>query len=422
MTRAYIWIIQLLCMFQKVVADDSYKDIVKLRQQLLKSYDKQINPLAFNERHGIKKRISITVSLRRANDFDEVKGQLSATVFISINWQDFSLTWKDEPLYKDIHLVQFSSTEIWLPNIILENAMDNDAMFITDQSQGFMLTGTPNGVINLSSTRVLTSRCRPNLKYFPFDHHVCDFSFLFMDAYGPWTNVTYDVNIPSATDDIMEPTDQWYVKQRYPQLVAIQQGSHIKVAKFPFFLKRKYVFVVTNLIIPTYVLVILNVIVFFISPGSGERISFSTTVLLALSVYMSIVTTYIPKHTDPLPLLNYFFLMKFIYSTSITLSTIFTGYVAENKKYYRKLCKGMNSISMFCRLRKQRLKQLFITVETDMDSDETRCKFNRKEAMEKYEDTNISSIQIYNALDRFFLTFFLIVAIFETIIAFIIYN
>lgn len=420
-----MWIIQLL-IFQKIAAEiDTYKDIVRLRQHLLKSYDKQINPFAFyDQKNGMNNRISISFSLRRVNDFNEVKGQLSATVIISINWQDLSLSWKNEASYKDIRLVQFSSKEIWIPNIILENAMDNNVMFILDESREFLLSVNPSGIVNLSFTRVLISRCKPNLKYFPFDQHQCYFSFLTMDSYDPITNITYEPKIPNDIKDIMEPTDQWYVKQRYPEIESIKHRSTINIVKFPYFLKRKYVFVVTNLIIPTYVLVILNVIVFFIPAGSGERIAFSTTVLLALSVYMSIVTTYIPKHTDPLPLLNYFFLMKFIYSTCITLSTIFTGYVSEKKELYRKICKWMSLISMFCRSRKKKLKQLFIRVETNMDFVETKSDFNDRDAMEKYGDMNIqfSSIQIYDELDRFFLSFFLIVALFETIIAFIIYN
>ncbi|XP_021357670.1 uncharacterized protein LOC110453148 [Mizuhopecten yessoensis] len=56
---------------------------------------------------------------------------------------------------------------------------------------------------------------------------------------------------------------------------------------------------VCNTLVPTCIIGLLNVLVFLIPAESGERVSFSITVLFAMAVFMTIVTDSLPSNSEP---------------------------------------------------------------------------------------------------------------------------
>ncbi|OWF48895.1 Neuronal acetylcholine receptor subunit alpha-7 [Mizuhopecten yessoensis] len=69
----------------------------------------------------------------------------------------------------------------------------------------------------------------------------------------------------------------------------------VMVIKF----QRRPLFAILNLLIPIVVIGVLNVFVFLLPPEPGERSAFGVTVLLAMAVFLSIVSDKLPSTSEP---------------------------------------------------------------------------------------------------------------------------
>ena len=82
--------------------------------------------------------------------------------------------------------------------------------------------------------------------------------------------------------------------------------------------KRKPTFLVINVVIPVVFLSLLNPVVFILPHESGERVTFSVTMLLSFTVFENVIGDNIPK-TSPMPLLCNYVVIVFCVSGIITL-------------------------------------------------------------------------------------------------------
>ncbi len=69
-------------------------------------------------------------------------------------------------------------------------------------------------------------------------------------------------------------------------------------------IRRKPLYYVFNLVIPCIVLTVINLLVFYLPPESGEKVSLGVTMLLALTVFLLIVADAIPPQSNSIPLIG----------------------------------------------------------------------------------------------------------------------
>ena len=127
---------------------------------------------------------------------------------------------------------------------------------------------------------------------------------------------------------------------------------------FLFTLKRKPNYIILNVFLPISFLCIWNILVFLLPTESGERISYSITVMLSIAVYMTIVSSALPKSSEPVPLISYFTMICLALSALITIVAVMnirlfykaSGDVPDLLLYiYQKL-----SFSSNCRCKKRK--------------------------------------------------------------------
>jgi hypothetical protein len=95
-------------------------------------------------------------------------------------------------------------------------------------------------------------------------------------------------------------------------------------------MKRRPAFAVINIVLPMIFMVVLNLLVFVLPVESGERLSFSITVLLAIAVFMTLVGDNLPKTSKPTAILSYFLL------TDLVLSSLICFFVILGLCFYHK--------------------------------------------------------------------------------------
>lgn len=86
--------------------------------------------------------------------------------------------------------------------------------------------------------------------------------------------------------------------------------------------QRHASFVVINVIVPIVCMAFFSTLVFLIPVDSGERISYTISVLLTIAIFLTVMGEYVPKTSNPLPLLSYYLLAVLVTNVWIALCNI----------------------------------------------------------------------------------------------------
>ena len=76
-----------------------------------------------------------------------------------------------------------------------------------------------------------------------------------------------------------------------------------------FFIGRRPTYFVVFSIVPCMIIGMLVLVSFFIPAESGERIGLCATILLAVSVYLLVVTEQLPEQSETLPLIGVYYIV-----------------------------------------------------------------------------------------------------------------
>lgn len=153
------------------------------------------------------------------------------------------------------------------------------------------------------------STCNIDVTYFPFDEQVCTMKF------GSWTFVVTDLDID--TEKKATFSDK-YVKSAEWDLIRASKKKNTQFyecCRIPFadvtvemVIRRKPLFYAFNLITPCMIMLSMILLGFFLPPESGERITLSITVLLAMAVFLQLVAESLPRNSETIPLLGKFYI------------------------------------------------------------------------------------------------------------------
>ena len=91
---------------------------------------------------------------------------------------------------------------------------------------------------------------------------------------------------------------------------------------FTIHMKRKVLYYIFNLIIPTTIIVTFILVGFCLPPITGERVTLNITVLLTMTVFLNIASNTLPSTSDSIPLLGDYYLILMIQNCFAILATV----------------------------------------------------------------------------------------------------
>lgn len=100
---------------------------------------------------------------------------------------------------------------------------------------------------------------------------------------------------------------QWWVvgSQVVPTLTrSTLEDLTFSAVEFHIQLKRKSFYHMMYMVIPSFVLSLIALLMFWLPPESGEKVSLGTTVFLAFSVLMFSLSDDLPESSDTVPFLG----------------------------------------------------------------------------------------------------------------------
>ena len=160
------------------------------------------------------------------------------------------------------------------------------------------------------SPSTFTSTCKIDITYFPFDRQICHLK------YGSWAYDAAGIDMRADSNPVI--TAQYINSSEWEVIEGTKSRNAVKYACCPYpyidvtvklVLKRKPLYYIFNVITPCLVLAVTILFGFFLPPESGERISLTITILLAVAVFLQLVSDSLPRNSDSIPILAVFYMV-----------------------------------------------------------------------------------------------------------------
>lgn len=187
----------------------------------------------------------------------------------------------------------------------------------------------PDGNCSWLAPVTLLAQCKIKVARFPFDKQECPSEF------GSWTYALDEINVTAKKeladiDDFIE-NGEWklleYSLKRDQQNYS--NGNTYPSVTFRLRIQRRPLYYTLNLIIPCTLISILAFLSFVLPTNHGERVSLVITVLLAMSVYMLIVSSSLPQTSDAIPVVGKYFLSIIVLTALCLFVTCFVAKVGD---------------------------------------------------------------------------------------------
>ncbi|XP_069133742.1 neuronal acetylcholine receptor subunit alpha-3-like [Argopecten irradians] len=410
----------------------THTDIIRLHKNLTQDYNIYVRP-TFNQSEPTN--IKVSFFLLSIKELDEKTGKLAIVGFFLLSWTDFQLQWNLSE-YDNTYTIFLSKESVWKPEIVLVNPYEEIKPLGYD---GQNIRAVYNGEVYWIPVNVYESTCAIDVTYYPFDNQTCAITF---------SSVSYAQSELQFTAESNQSNLLYFYENGLWEVT--KNEVHIDNYASPSItlmlgLKRRPIFHLLNTVIPLSIIGLLNVLVFLLPAESGERIGFSITVLLAMAVFMTIVTDSLPSNSEPsVPLLCYFLLFDLGTNVVITVCAIL-GLHFHHKSYIQKVPNWLCCIvcGRYClnktdRNNSENLSPDHSSQEEIKDTHEegsvlklptiyhgkndiTDVNTNKSQAFSKKHNLEISWKDVASFLDKLFFFLFFAILIIKNIVVFMIF-
>lgn len=284
----------------------TYNDVLKLHNDLFRNYNPYIRPVTNQDRTVL---VNMSVNIFALQDLDEVSGTLHLSALLKLKWYDEILTWNPAP-YGDITSFTIPQPNAWNPDIVIHNSV-NGVDIIGNPDMQLRITSLGFVIMELA-TEIKTS-CNIDIDRFPFDTQICSVIFIsttYQSRELSLISENLDVRVSNNSGNL-----QW-------NIVNTTLSCSIKVLSscvLEITLSRKSVYFVYTVLLPILFMIVVNPLVLILPYQSGERTSLSITILLAFAVFMTLVTSTMPRSLSKLSSLIF---TTMVFSTAILLINI----------------------------------------------------------------------------------------------------
>ncbi|CAH2320130.1 5-hydroxytryptamine receptor 3A-like [Pelobates cultripes] len=277
--------------------------VARLTNDLMDGYQKEVRPVRDWRKPTI---VYIDFLLYAILGVNEKRQMLSTYIWYKQIWKDEFLTW-DPKDYDN----NSSKVYSWSPSrLMFEAAGDADIRGKPRWGRlpEELIVNNEGRVLNSKPMQIVTT-CNLNIYYFPFDVQNCTFTFT------SWIHKLKDINVSlhrtpeemNKNISFFHSDGEWDLLELFPYYNTFKKKySEIKIN---ICFKRRPIFYIVHLILPSMFLIIMDIIAFYVPPESGERISCKITILLGYSVFLIIVSDHMPATSSGTPLIGVYFIV-----------------------------------------------------------------------------------------------------------------
>ncbi|XP_060587046.1 acetylcholine receptor subunit beta-type unc-29-like isoform X1 [Ruditapes philippinarum] len=281
----------------------------KLFKDTLANYDTRIRP-----REDQSQVVHVTTKFvpQSILEFDTSEQKFSVLGYFRIHWTDEVITWNPAD-YAQTNTIKVPVTEIWTPSLIILKAFDGDG--VVGNSNTDIAKISDVGYVQWVPEGIYSVVCHVDIKYYPFDEQTCIITYYVSDE----TITTVELDHPSDVNlDEYTANSAWRIASISQRRYLLYNTYHIDVE---FKVQRRANFATFTLIMPLLMLAFLNVCIFLVPVGSGEKGSFAITIFLSYGIFVTIVSDTLPDNSLQI---SYFLLFIIVLLFMSVLSVLYT--------------------------------------------------------------------------------------------------
>uniref|UniRef100_A0A8C0IEK7 Cholinergic receptor nicotinic beta 2 subunit n=1 Tax=Bubo bubo TaxID=30461 RepID=A0A8C0IEK7_BUBBB len=231
-------------------------------------------------------------------------------------WEDYRLTWKPED-FDNMKKVRLPSKHIWLPDVVLYN--NADGMYEVSFYSNAVISY--DGSIFWLPPAIYKSACKIEVKHFPFDQQNCTMKF------RSWTYDRTEIDLVLKSDvaslDDFTPSGEWDIVALPGRRNENPDDSTYVDITYDFIIRRKPLFYTINLIIPCILITSLAILVFYLPSDCGEKMTLCISVLLALTVFLLLISKIIvPPTSLDVPLVGKYLMFTMVLVTFSIVTSV----------------------------------------------------------------------------------------------------
>lgn len=216
-----------------------------------------------------------------------------------------------------------------------------------------------NGLCNWYAIQTFETVCDTDVTNYPFDTQMCSLKF-YVWGYQP-TDIDVVFVSPKVIFNLYSENGIWEIQDSatYTKMNVYNYKEII----IDLFLKRRTSYYVVSLILPLIFISFLMGFVFLLPADSGERVGFSTTILLSIVVYLTIIQDILPESSEPNVSTLGFILVIFVVNGSIVVIAVIISLRIQGQSCQKTVPQCINRILLYLR-RRRKTKDLVEPLDT----------------------------------------------------------
>ena len=245
----------------------NYRNIMK-EIFVTKGYDKRIQPTNLGE----TLYVDVNLYFDGVLQISEVDQKMTSVGYFEVEWKDPGLTWVYST-HGDVEKIYIPQNDIWKPDLMIQNGFTT----IKEMGEAHNFVAVyDDGEVYWEPTQVFESRCSIDITFFPFDKQTCQLDFEISSFKATEVQIKYTSGINYG--DYFQEHSSWKVLSIRSEID--NENYYESRISFKIVIQRKPMYYVINILLPVILLRSLIIFVFAIPVESGEKISYSITLLL----------------------------------------------------------------------------------------------------------------------------------------------
>ena len=258
----------------------------------------------------------------------------------------FQVTWNVQcvaDLYKNVdgvwprhvdYIGRLNPAEFWYPEVALSNTIGESQVLDFRRIRLWL----ENGMFQAISPKIFTSFCNLDFYHFPYDRQECSFHFRVVED-SQFIRLV-DVKWRIVLDAEFSPhNSNWILENKSTEWQIVKPSKDAKflqsIAMFKFQFRRVPDYYLLNLLMPSFLLALLELSSFFLTPSSTERPAYAVTIMLSVMVVQNSFLSLLPNTPKPI-LVAYYAAGNTIFAAFCAIYSSFLCYFINN---YPKIAK-----------------------------------------------------------------------------------
>ncbi|WAR00212.1 ACH1-like protein [Mya arenaria] len=274
--------------------DADIQTMKQLYKNTLDGYDTRIRPIN-NQSAAVF--INTKFTPQSLLEFDTSEQKFSMLGYFKINWVDEVVRW-DPTTFGETKEIK---------------AYDGHGVVGTSTDLAKVLH---NGFVHWEPEGIYSVVCNVDIQYYPFDEQVCVITYYVSDETIRTVVLDHYLNV-----DMSEYSENsaWTIASTRRSRYLMYNTYHIDIE---FRLQRRANFTTFTLIMPLLMLAFLNICIFLVPIGSGEKGSFSITIFLSYGIFVTIISDTLPHNSLQVSFFVLFIVILLILSVISVFYTI----------------------------------------------------------------------------------------------------